>query len=223
MHNSDDNYFTDDWVLDDKTLAVLDEEESKFKRTTNTQTQQSVAPPAKRQKTTGSWQPPLVSRTILRADTLGDIEDLPDISIRHDGTYGLQDKQRRGSGPPSRSGIAPGSYTVAQAAPGTRPATAAPLSRGSAPPMRRTSGTGPMRPSQVPSRPPSSAAARGTRIAQSPVSSQDASRTQLGHPQPANRNVSSTAAPGAYVEQLLQQIEEVCVLFVQRMIGLCVG
>lgn len=208
MDNSDDDYFSDDLVLDDKTLAVLDEEESKFKRITNTQTQQrvAVAPPAKRQKTTESWQPQSVSRPVRRADTLEDMEDLPDISIRQDGTYGLQDKQRRPSGPPGRFGIASGSNVV-QAGSGSRSTTAAPLSRGSVPLVRNISGTGPARATQVPSRPSSSARAN-TRISQSPVSSQEVSRTQSGPPQRVNR-VPSTTASGNYVEQLLQQIEEV--------------
>jgi hypothetical protein len=204
MCDSDDNYFSDDLVLDDKTLAVLDEEESKFKRTTNTQTQQSVGPPTKRQKTTGSWQPQPVSKTLHRADTLEDVDDLPDVSIRKDGTYGLQDKQRRPSGPPnSRSGIAPGPNVVAHAGSGPRPA---PLSRGSAPHMRSTSVAGPVRTTQIASRP--SSAARGTRIAQSPVSSQEVSRPQSGPPQRVNR-IPSTTVSGSHVEQLLQQIEEV--------------
>lgn len=210
MYDSDDNYFLDDLVLDDKALAVLDEEESKFKRITSTQTQQSVtvAPPAKRQKTTGSWQPQhdSVSRTVRRADTLEDMEDLPDVSIRQDGTYGLQDKQRRPSGLPSRSGVALGSNVVVQAGSAPRPTTAAPLSGGSAPVVRSTSGTGPARATQVPSRP--SSYARGAQVARSPASSQEVSRTQSGHPQRVNR-VSSTTASGNYVEQLLQQIEEV--------------
>lgn len=206
MYDSDDNYFSDDLVLDDKTLAVLDEEESKFKRTTDTQTQQSVGPPAKRQKTTGSWQPQSVSRTIHRTDTLDDIEDLPDVSIRQDGTYGLLDKQRRASVLPSRPGVASGSNVV-QTGSMTRPTTTAPSSRGSVPPVRRTSATGSVRATQVPSRLPSST--RGARIAQSPISSQDVSRTQAGPPQRVNRNVSATAASNAHVEQLLQQIEEV--------------
>lgn len=198
-------------MLDDKTLALLDEEESKFKRITSAQTQQRVAvvPPAKRQKTTGSWQPQPGSvggRTIRRADTLEDIEDLPDVSIQQDGTYGLRDKQIRPSGPPSRSGIAPGSNVTVQAGSGSRSTMVAPLSRGSAPVARSTSGTGPARATQVHSRPPSSA--RGTRVAQSPVSSQEVSRTQSGHPQRVSR-VPSTTASGNHVEQLLQQIEEV--------------
>jgi len=201
MHDSDDNYFSDDLVLDDKTLAVLDEEESKFKRTTNTQTRQSVGPPPKRQKTT-------ISQTVHRADTLEDTDDLPDVSIRQDGTYGLQDKQRRPSGPQaSRSGITPGPNAVAQTGFGARSTGAAPLSRGSVPPLRGTSARGPVRGTQVRSRPPS--AVRGTRFAQSPVSSQEVvSRTQSGPPQRVNR-VPSTTASGNYAEQLLQQIEEV--------------
>ncbi|KAI9571100.1 hypothetical protein HD554DRAFT_2169491 [Boletus coccyginus] len=207
MNDSDDNYFSDDLVLDDKTLAVLDEEESKFKRTTNTQTRQSVGPPPKRQKTTGSWLPQSIGQTVHRADTLEDTEYLPDVSIRQDGTYGLQDKQRRPSGPQaSRSGNTPGPNAVAQTGPGARSTGTAPLSRGSSPPMRRTSAGGPVRGTQVRSRPPS--AVRGTRFAQSPVSSQEVvSRTQSGPPQRINR-VPSTTVSGNHVEQLLQQIEE---------------
>lgn len=182
MNDSDDNYFSDDLVLDDKTLAVLDEEESKFKRTTNTQTQQSVGPPTKRQKTTDSWQPQPVRKTLHRTDTLEDIDDLPDVSIRQDGTYGLQDKQRRPSGPP------------------------APLSRGSASHTRSISVAGLVRATQVASRP--SSAARGTGISQSSVSSQEVSRPQSGPPQRVNR-IPSTTVSGSYVEQLIQQIEEV--------------
>ncbi|KAG8214028.1 hypothetical protein J3R82DRAFT_10783 [Butyriboletus roseoflavus] len=190
MDDSDDNYFSDDLVLDDKALAVLDEEESKFKRITSSQTQQRrvpVAPPAKRQKTTGSWQPQLVSRPLRRADTLEDMEDLPDVSIRQDGTYGLLDKQRRPSGPPN-------------------PTTTVPLSRGPVPLVRNTSGAGNARAIQVPSRPPSSARA-SARITQSPASSQEISRTQSGPPQRVN-SIPSTAASGNYVEQLLRQVEE---------------
>ncbi|KAF8557592.1 hypothetical protein OG21DRAFT_225698 [Imleria badia] len=205
MSDSDDNYFSDDLVLDDKTLAFLDEEESKFKRTTNIQSQHGVGPPAKRQKTSGSWQPHPLSKTLQRADTSEDMEDLPDVSIRHDGTYGLQDKQRRPSAPPSRSGIAPGPNVVAQAGSAARPTTTAPPSRGSAPPVRRTPVAGPVRASQVPSRP--SSATRGARVAHSPVSSQELSRSQSGPPQRINR-IPSTTVSSNYVEQLRQQIEE---------------
>lgn len=215
MSDSDDNYFPDDLVLDDKALAVLDEEESKFKRATanlNTQTQQSVTvgrlgPPAKRQKTTGSWQPQSVSKTIFRAATLDDMEDLPDISIQQDGTYGLLDKQGRTLATPSRSGITSGSNVITQAGSGAGPTASAPSSRGSVPPMCRTSASGPVRTTAVPARPLPSA--RGMRTTQSPISSQDVSRTQPGSLQRADRNVSSMTPPSAYVEQLLQQIEEV--------------
>ena len=208
MQDSDDDYFTDDLVLDDKTLAVLDEEESKFRRATNTQTQQTTSPPAKRQKTTGSWKPQSIGRPIQRTDTLDDIEDLPDVSIRQDGTYGLRDKQRRVvSGPIVRSGSASGLNGVARAGSVPRPAAAAPLARGATPTMRRTTVTGSVRPTPVSSRPPSSVP--GARIAQSPASSQDVSRPQPEPPRQVDKNVPSTATSNVYVEQLLQQIEEV--------------
>lgn len=195
MNDSDDNYFTDDLVLDDKTLAVLDEQESKFKRTTNSQSQRSAGPPPKRQRTTSSlWQPQSVGRTLHRADTLEDMEVYPDVSIRQDGTYNLHDRQRRPLAPPSRSGVAPGPNVLAQTGSGTRHTTTAPLSRGSA------------RVTRAPSRPPS--VARSTRVTQSPASSQEVSRPQSGPPQRVNR-VPSTTAPANYVGQLLRQIEEV--------------
>ncbi|KAF8134566.1 hypothetical protein EV363DRAFT_899285 [Boletus edulis] len=202
MDDSDDSYPDDDLVLDEQTLAVLDEEESKYKRISNTQPQQNVGPPTKRQKTSGSWQPQSTSKTLRRTGTSEDTEDLPDISIRQDGTYGIQDKQRRPSGPPSRSGVAPGPNVVARTASGTRP-TAPPLSRGPAPPVRSAAVAGPVR--AAPSRP--SSAVYGTRIAQSPASSQEVSRTQSGPPRRVDR-VPSTTVSGNYVDQLLQQIKE---------------
>lgn len=228
MCDSDDDYFPDDLVhtFNEETLALLDEEESKFKGTqvrqsaNTTQVRQTVGPPPKRQKTSGSWKPqPINNKTLRRTDsTLEDMDYLPDISVRQDGTYGLQDKQRRasGPGPPSQSGIAPSPspHVVVQTAPWTRPTTTVPVSRGPMPAMRSTSGTGPVRVLQAPPRPPPSSA-RGPRATQSPVSSQEVvSRTQHGpglFPGVNNRVSSTTvtAPPSGSVDRLLQQIDEV--------------
>ncbi|KAH7912413.1 hypothetical protein BJ138DRAFT_794809 [Hygrophoropsis aurantiaca] len=83
MADSDD-YFSDDLVLDAQVLAVLDEEESKFKHTQSPGA--GDAPPAKRQKTASGWQS---RRNVKRDETLDDMDDLPEISIRNDGTYGV--------------------------------------------------------------------------------------------------------------------------------------
>ncbi|KIJ18623.1 hypothetical protein PAXINDRAFT_110123 [Paxillus involutus ATCC 200175] len=206
MDDSDDSYFSDDLVLDDQTLAFLDEEESKFKRNTTSQTQQDVGPPAKRQKTTTTCQPQS-AKILYRSGTLDDTEDLPDVSIRHDGTYGLQDPQRPAPGSSTRPRIASGPPVVTQAGP--RPPSTASVSRGSVPPVRDRSATGPARvvPSQPPSRPPPST--RGIRVAQPPAPSQGVSRSQSSsHPHQRVSERAPTTASDAYVADLLQQIEE---------------
>ncbi|KAF9227256.1 hypothetical protein BS17DRAFT_727311 [Gyrodon lividus] len=203
MHDSDDSYFSDDLVLDDQTLAMLDEEESKFKRNTNSQTQEDVGPPAKRQKTTTTYQQQS-ARTLRLSVTLDDMEDLPDVSIRHDGTYGLQDKQGPAPGPSSRPRIASGPPVVAQAGP--RPTSATSVSRGSVPPIRDRSGTGFTGVVQPPSRPPST---RGIRIAQPPAPSQGVAWSQFRpHPHQRVNGSAPTTTSDAYVADLLQQIEE---------------
>ncbi|KAG9316713.1 hypothetical protein JVU11DRAFT_2773 [Chiua virens] len=198
MQDSDDYFTNDDLIIDDKTLSILDEEESKYKRLTNAQTQQNVGPPAKRQKT-GPWQRPPVSRPIQRTDTSDDMDNLPDVSVRQDGTYGLQDKQTRASAPSSRSESAPGISA--------RPSVTAPRSRGSGPVMRSVSGTGPpQRATPVVSRPP-----LVTRNVLLSVSSQDASQTlSTGLTQlvAGNRNGSPVAASSVSTEQLMEEIRK---------------
>lgn len=82
MDNSDD-YFTDDLILDEQTLAVLDQEENKYL----TQIQPTPKPPPfKRQKIDNGWKPGLGGRQ----QTLEDLDELPEISLRSDGTYGVR-------------------------------------------------------------------------------------------------------------------------------------
>jgi len=84
MDGSDD-YFTDDIVLDEQTLAVLDQEEQQY-LLQNTAPQ--LAPPAtKRQKTNHGWKPGVGNR---RTTTLDELEDLPEISVQGDGSYGVR-------------------------------------------------------------------------------------------------------------------------------------
>ncbi|KAI6046073.1 hypothetical protein EDC04DRAFT_3053491 [Pisolithus marmoratus] len=83
-----------EFTLDDKTLAFLVEEESKFSRGVQAETitlAVDTSPPSKRQKTTTQRKS---TRTIQRNESADDLDDLPDISVCRDGTYLLQDKPR---------------------------------------------------------------------------------------------------------------------------------
>ena len=85
MQDSDD-YFTDDFVLDDNALAVLEEEEKKYIGTQDIRLSY-VPPPPKRLKTATGWRHgPTTNR---RAETIDDLDDLPEISVHGDGSYGL--------------------------------------------------------------------------------------------------------------------------------------
>lgn len=80
-----DDYFDDDLVLDEQTLAILDREEQKY----ISQIQQPKLPlPAvtKKLKTRDGWSPGAGSRT--RED---EFDDLPEISVTADGNYGFTD------------------------------------------------------------------------------------------------------------------------------------
>lgn len=80
MDDSDD-YFTDDIILDEQALAVLDKEEQKFL------TQVVTAPPVtKKQRTDHGWKPGLGTHSA----TLDDLEDLPEISLHGDGSYAVR-------------------------------------------------------------------------------------------------------------------------------------
>ena len=80
MDDSDD-YFDDDLVLDEKTLAILDREERKY-----FSQKQHQPPPAvtKKQKTRDGWSPGVGSRPREH-----DFDDLPEISVTADGNYGF--------------------------------------------------------------------------------------------------------------------------------------
>ena len=78
MDGSDD-YFVDDIVFDEEALAVLESEEQKYL----TQTVVSSRPPTKRQRTESGWNPGLGNRTVSQDE----IEELPEISLRDDGSY----------------------------------------------------------------------------------------------------------------------------------------
>jgi hypothetical protein len=87
MTDSDD-YFIDDIVLDDDALAILDAEEQKFTRSQSQNPRRRLddPSPSKRQRTEEGWKP---SRPRTRVEQWDELEDLPEVSVRDDGTYTL--------------------------------------------------------------------------------------------------------------------------------------
>lgn len=84
MDVSEDEYFADDIILDDETLAILDQEEQKY-----TSQPPGHPPSNKRQRTDYGWKPgPGVKAGISYDD---DDDVMPEISLREDGTYGISD------------------------------------------------------------------------------------------------------------------------------------
>lgn len=87
MDDSDDYFDDDDLVLDEATLAILDKEE--HKHTLPQSTPDSQSRPAKRQKTGhGGW-----GGFVGRSTVEDDFEDMPEISVRDDGSYGMRGSQ----------------------------------------------------------------------------------------------------------------------------------
>jgi hypothetical protein len=85
MQDSDD-YFIDDFELDEEALAAIDREEQKYLHASETPAHRSSSPPpSKRQRTENDWNPG--QRTTLTQPD--DFEDLPEISVQSDGTYEL--------------------------------------------------------------------------------------------------------------------------------------
>ncbi|GLB37514.1 hypothetical protein LshimejAT787_0405650 [Lyophyllum shimeji] len=91
-----DEYFADDILLDDQTLAVLDQEEQKYL----SQAVNPAPPPAKRQKTDDGWTVGIGSQAAPVRVT----DCLPEISLTLDGSYGVLGNA---SMPPAPSGIPP--------------------------------------------------------------------------------------------------------------------
>lgn len=79
MDDSDD--YPDDFIFDDQTLAILDQEEQKY-LTQST----SLVPVTKKLKTSAGWKPGIGARTISHDN----LDDLPEISLHGDGTYGVE-------------------------------------------------------------------------------------------------------------------------------------
>ncbi|TFK44797.1 hypothetical protein BDQ12DRAFT_673593 [Crucibulum laeve] len=82
MDNDGDDYFDDDIVFDEQTLAALDQQERKYlpQKTVALQAD-TESPPSKRQKTELGWSSGIGSRIYP--------EELPEISVVAEGSYGL--------------------------------------------------------------------------------------------------------------------------------------
>ena len=87
MEDDSDDYAIDEIVLDNQTLAVLDQEEQKYfkERSLLASANFTVEPINKRQKTLNGWAPGIGS-TSLRGEIY---DDLPEISLQGDGSYGI--------------------------------------------------------------------------------------------------------------------------------------
>ncbi|PPQ63499.1 hypothetical protein CVT24_005156 [Panaeolus cyanescens] len=81
--DDDDDYIVDDIVLDDQTLAALDQQEKQY--FAETSTIKGDEPANKRLKTVKGWSPaPPIQKSAIVED-----ESLPEISLQGDGSYGL--------------------------------------------------------------------------------------------------------------------------------------
>ncbi|CAA7259113.1 unnamed protein product [Cyclocybe aegerita] len=111
MDDSDD-YVLDDIVLDDQTLAVLDQEEQKYLHQSSL-FQSSSTPPDrpinKRHKTNSGWTPGIGASVLA-----GDEDDLPEISLRADGSYGVMNRMNATTSRPVTGGQRNGPYIVPQ-------------------------------------------------------------------------------------------------------------
>ncbi|KAH7925537.1 hypothetical protein BV22DRAFT_427678 [Leucogyrophana mollusca] len=199
MSDSDD-YFSDDIVLDDQTLAVLDAEESKFKRSLSSQlTVEDDPPPAKRQKTASGWQ---LGRNLKRTDTLDDMDDLPEISVRTDGTYDVQ---------PSTANAISQTRASVDPAVSKQPVSTSncvPVSRGSVPPPR---GRGPFASGINYGAPPGNRSSESSRHASVARSSRPSpvSRGHSAQPPPPNADHANESPISAQLELLRRQMDEV--------------
>ena len=106
MQGSDD-YETDDIVFDAQTLAFLDEQEEKYIA------QRSLEPPPRKRQRTDHGRVSGVARTA----SVDGFEDLPEISLRDDGTYSLHGRgntsQTRSSRPTANVDLLPSSQGAA--------------------------------------------------------------------------------------------------------------
>lgn len=86
MDDSDD-YLFDDFVLDEQIVAALDQAEKTYQESLSKSNSRRSEPVNKRHKTDNGWTAGLGSTNGLDID---DFEDLPEISVREDGTYSIR-------------------------------------------------------------------------------------------------------------------------------------
>jgi hypothetical protein len=200
MADSDD-YFTDDFVLDDTALAILDKEEQKHALSTQVPVARHVPPPSKRQKTETGWKPGLGNR---RTETLDDLDDLPEISVRGDGSYGLHARNAVQAVVPVAKSAAPAPAPQPQPQPRPNVSNRNPLNRTAS--SSSLSSQQRRSPSVNPPRPPPQ------RHAPSIASSRSASlapaiQSQSSHQ--SSNQIPPSSNPGSQVEGLRRQMEEV--------------
>lgn len=84
-----DDYIVDDISLDGETLALLDQEEQKYLTLKDAFAPVDAPPVSKKRKTDSGWRP--------GHSNADNFEDLPEISVYGDGTYGVRDVARNNS------------------------------------------------------------------------------------------------------------------------------
>jgi hypothetical protein len=83
----DDEYFDDEFELNEEALAALDREEQKYALSvTQNASHRSTPPPSKRLRTEHGWTP---GQGNYPPD-FEELDNLPEISVQGDGTYGLR-------------------------------------------------------------------------------------------------------------------------------------
>ncbi|KAF8893964.1 hypothetical protein BD779DRAFT_1669476 [Infundibulicybe gibba] len=123
-----DDYFTDDLILDEQTLAVLDQAEgSYFTQNQPSNQPRSPLPISKRQKTVSGWKPSHSGQNTHYEDQ----EDLPEISVGRDGSYdvvhlGVPNSTRINKVTAGPFDISPSHSARGARLPETRPPTVAP-------------------------------------------------------------------------------------------------
>ena len=86
MDDDSDDYVFDDIILDEQTLATLDQQERKFLGESSHATSTSASEPVnKRLKTNNGWMPGPGTSTGFGVD----YDEMPEISLQRDGSYGV--------------------------------------------------------------------------------------------------------------------------------------
>ena len=210
MDDSDD-YFNDGFELNDDALAILDLEENKHNLSTEKTFASSTPPPPKRQKTDTGWKPAPVTRSVVPMD---DLDDLPEISVKGDGSYGLH--ARHAAAASTRPNNASVGLRVNVASPATldmpRSAKRTPITRtassSSNAQKSRSPSVAPL-PRPIVHRQPSLSAPKRTVSVPSPGSQGSTSNEIQSRTLPVPVPAQSHAVESDAIEMLRQQMEEV--------------